>query len=248
MRKIYLLLVLLIAYSCNTVKKDFSAQEIIDKSIATAGVDKVANAIISFNFRDRTYISDRNNGLFSLQRITKKDSIVKDILSNDGFKRYINDKPVQVLDSMSIKYSESINSVLYFATLPYGLNDAAVKKRLLNEVNIKGKEYYKVEITFNQEGGGVDFEDVFVYWVDKKGFKIDYLAYKFHVDGGGVRFREVTKETNVKAIRFANYNNYKPKDKAVNVSSLDEEFKKGSLMKLSEINLENIKVEFKKNL
>ncbi|MFY0604357.1 MAG: deoxyribose-phosphate aldolase [Flavobacteriaceae bacterium] len=247
MKSFYVIFCVLFIYSCNPTKKEMSAQEIIDNAIAYSGVDMVANATISFNFRDKLYISDRNNGAFSLKRITKNDTVVtKDILSNDGFKRFIDDIAIKVIDSMAIKYSESINSVHYFATLPFGLNDKAVNKKLLQEKNIKGKEYYKVEITFQQEGGGIDYQDVFIYWIEKEDFSIDYLAYKFHVDGGGVRFREVTNVETVNGIKFSNYNNYKPKDSKVRVFELDDAFENEELIKLSEINLENTKVLLKK--
>lgn len=247
MRKFYLLLSILVIYGCNPTEIKLSAQEIIDKAIVATGVEKVSNARVSFDFRDRTYIADRNTGLFSLQRLTNEDGVVvKDELTNRGFKRFKNDTLVSVIDSMAIKYSESVNSVHYFATLPYGLNDGAVQKKMLGQVVIKNKEYYKIEVTFKQEGGGIDYQDVFIYWINKEGFSIDYLAYKFHVNGGGVRFREAIKTMEVNGIFFSNYNNYKPKDETVLVSELDTVFEAGNLIKLSEINLENIKVVFKK--
>ncbi len=246
MRKLYFLVSIIIISSCANIKKDLTAQEIIDKSIDVSGANLVSNATISFDFRDRTYVADRNNGLFSLERITKKgDSITKDVLSNSGFSRYVDEAPFQVPDSMAIKYSESINSVHYFAVLPYGLNDKAVQKKLLKETHIKGKHYYKVQITFQQEGGGIDYQDVFVYWINTENFKIEYLAYKFHVNGGGVRFREVIKEMEVAGIRFVNYANYKSKIENPDVSSLDLEFDANELIKLSDINLENINVLIK---
>lgn len=91
---------------------------------------------------------------------------------------------------MALKYYNSVNSVHYFAYLPQGLNDKAVQKELLGEVVLKGEPYYKVRVTFAQEGGGNDYEDVFIYWFHKQKFTMDYLAYEFHVDGGGMRFRE----------------------------------------------------------
>lgn len=247
MRKIFLLLSIVLISSCNSVEKDLTAQEIIDKTITVSNATLVSDAKISFDFRDRNYISERNKGLFSLERITQKEGTnTRDVLTNNGFQRYVDDKPVQVPDSMAIKYSESINSVHYFAMLPYGLNDKAVQKKLLQETSIKGKDYYKVQITFQQDGGGVDYEDVFVYWIHKKNFKIDFLAYEFHVNGGGVRFREVIKETVVEGIRFANYANYKSKKNDPKVSELDKEFDGDNLIRLSEINLENINVSLKK--
>lgn len=244
MRILYFLFVIVLFTSCSQ-EKDLTAQQIIDKAIKVAKIGNVANATVSFDFRDRGYIADRKNGVFSLQRITKQnDSIITDVLSNDGFHRLINNKLTKVVDSMALKYSESVNSVHYFSVLPYGLNDAAVNKKLLEFVSIKEKEYYKIEITFDQEGGGVDYEDVFIYWIDKEDFKVDYLAYTFHVNGGGKRFREVSKEHFVNGIRFVDYHNYKPLDQSIKLHQFDEAFKNGSLKKVSEINLENIKVSF----
>ncbi len=187
----------------------------------------------------------RNAGTYSLRRISKiKDFHTEDQLSNNGFQRLINAHPSSVPDSMAVKYSESINSVHYFSVLPHGLNDGAVQKKLLEETTIKGEKYYKIQITFAQEGGGVDFDDVFVYWIGKKDFKIDYLAYTFHVNGGGKRFREVRKEHLVNGVRFVDYNNFKPKNRSAELTTLDKAFENGELIKASEINLENIQITF----
>ncbi len=246
MRTLFFLLIsVTILTSCKPEEKQLTAQEIIDKSIAASGADKIANSRLSFDFRERTYKAFRKEGGFILERITKTDSTtVKDVLTNKGFQRFVDDLPYAVLDSMAFKYSESVNSVHYFSVLPYGLNDGAVRKKLLESFTIKGEEYYKVQITFAQEGGGVDFEDVFIYWVGKVDFKIDYLAYTFHVNGGGKRFREVRKEHVVNGVRFTDHNNYKPKNVDIELSTLDIAFEKGELIKASEINLENIEVSF----
>ena len=79
-----------------------------------------------------------------------------------------------------VKFSESVNSVHYFSILPYGLNDRAVQKKLLGEVKIKGDNYYKIEITFSKENGGVDYDDIFIYWIKKENFKIGFVAYKYN--------------------------------------------------------------------
>jgi len=246
MRSVFLLFIFsAILISCKPEETPLTAQQIIDKSIEASGVQKISNSTLSFDFRDRNYKAMRYNGKFALERITKTDSVpTKDVLFNDGFQRYVNNLPYAVVDSMAFKYSESINSVHYFSVLPYGLNDGAVQKKLLEAVSIKGKDYYKVEITFRQEGGGVDFQDVFVYWIGKENFQIDYLAYLFHVNGGGKRFRSVNKEQVVEGIRFVNYDNHKPNDPSIDVRAMDTAFEKGELTKVSEINLENIQVTF----
>ncbi|CAM1365977.1 Deoxyribose-phosphate aldolase [Tenacibaculum litoreum] len=239
MRFLYISLLLLVV-SC---KPKFTAQEIIDKSIEYSKLNEIENATISFNFRKNSYEATRKNGTFELVRVIKNDSVnTKDILSNDNFKRFVNDSLVELSEKDKNRYSNSVNSVHYFSVLPLGLNDKAVQKKLLEPVIIKGKEYYKVRVTFTEEGGGEDFDDVFIYWFAKDSFQLDYLAYKYHTNGGGVRFRDVKEEKVVKGIRFVNYNNYKPLDKDIDFYTIDNLYKEGKLKKLSEIVLEDVQV------
>ena len=243
MRNLFFLVVLAFV-SCKQNDIPLTAQQIIDKAIIANGSDNVNDSELIFNFRQHKYKATRKQGKFILERITTKEiKITHDFLSNDGFKRKVNNEPVQVIDSMAFKYSNSINSVHYFSVLPYGLNDAAVHKKLLEDVDIHGESYYKVEIRFSEEGGGKDFEDVFVYWIGKKDFKMDYLAYSYLTDEGGMRFRESKNERVVNGIRFLDYNNYKAKNASTKLENLDKAFINNELIKLSEINLENVKVK-----
>ncbi|MCR9084335.1 MAG: hypothetical protein NXH89_18040, partial [Cyclobacteriaceae bacterium] len=95
-----------------------------------------------------------------------------------------------------------------------------------------------------QDGGGEDFDDEFLYWIGTEDFYVDFMAYSYHTDGGGVRFREVSSVVTVDGIRFQNYLNFKPEDKNTPVENMQELYEKGNLELLSEINLENIQVEF----
>lgn len=230
-------------FSCKKGNEELTAQQIIDKTIEASGSAKVKNVTLHFDFHDISYRAIRENGIFELSRTFKEgDSVIFDKLSNNGFVREINGKTIKISDSLANVYSESVNSVHYFSVLPFGLNDKAVNKKLIGEAKIKTDNYYKVLITFDQEGGGVDYEDEFIYWINKSDFQIDYLAYTFHVNGGGIRFREVTKESFIEGIRFVNYNNYKSKSDSVKISKLENLFLKDELEKVSEINLENIQV------
>jgi hypothetical protein len=140
-------------------------------------------------------------------------------------------------------FSRSVNSVAYFAFLPYGLNDAAAVKTYLGETELKGEKYHLVKVTFQPEGGGEHYEDEFLYWFGKDDFLMDYMAYSYHTDGGGVRMREVSGVTEVGGIRFQNYLNLKPEDKNTPVEKMQDLYISGNLEKLSEIILENIRVE-----
>lgn len=230
--------------SCAQNEDSLSAQGIVDKAIAASCSDNCDHATIDFTFRDRCYVSKREGGRFQLERITSDSTgVTHDILSNEGFKRFINDTLIKLADTTANKYANSVNSVHYFAQLPFGLNDAAVQKELLGEAVIKGEPYYEVGVKFAEEGGGTDFRDEFVYWIHKNRFTMDYLAYSYETDGGGIRFREAYNERMIKGIRFVDYNNFKPESLDVKLTDLDAQFEKNELKLLSKIETESVGVE-----
>jgi hypothetical protein len=175
--------------------------------------------------------------------IDNNDTIT-DFLDNTSYKRLIGNDYVKVSDSMIKLYSASVNSVHYFSVLPFGLNDTAVNKTLLGKERIKAKDYYKIKVTFDQEGGGEDFEDVFIYWIELESFKPTYIAYSYNeIDGVGMRFREAYNERYINGIRFVDYNNYKAKDSLIALIDLSQAFENKQLKLLSKIELEGIDVE-----
>ena len=245
MKRIIIVLTLVLAFGCkNEPKKELTAQEIVDNSITDSGGKLFDDYKVTFDFRDKSYVSDNVGSQRIFKRISDLDStIITDVKRGDDFERYMNDSLVMVPDTMAVKYANSINSVHYFVRLPYGLNDTAVNKELLGKETIADKEYYKVKVTFDQQGGGDDFEDTYLYWFDLKTFKPDYLAYDFHVNGGGQRFRKAYNERYVNGIRFVDYENYKPKNDGTDILEIGQLYDKGELELLSKIELKNIAVE-----
>lgn len=243
----YFLILTLILTGCKDQKKVdlIRAQDIVDKAINRIGGEQFKASDIEFDFRDRHYKALRNGWKFQYERIWLGAlGETKDVLSNTGFQRFVNDSLVTVPDSMAVKYTSSVNAVHYFSILPYGLNDKAVNKYNLGTVEVKGKSYYKIKVTFNEEGGGEDFEDVFVYWVNTETFEVDYLSYSYEEDNNdiGLRFREAYNRRTVNGLTFADYNNYNSTEKLANVENMDSLFMANTLKLLSKIELENIKV------
>ncbi len=234
---------LAVLFSCQQADPN-DAQKIVDQAIEKAGGQKFLTSTISFDFRDRHYIAMRNEEKYSYQRIfiDTTNTTYHDFLSNAGFVRKINDETVNLPDTTSAKYARSTNSVIYFALLPYGLNDAAVNKEYVGETTIEDQPYHKIKITFGEEGGGEDHDDTFIYWIHKQKSTVDYLAYSYHTDGGGVRFRKAMNPRMVEGILFQDYINYKPKDESISVEKMEALFIANELEELSRIELKNIKV------
>lgn len=254
MKYLYTCLIAIMVFSCKNdkkapIEKPLSANEIINKSIEVSGGERFSRSSLKFEFRDIYYQALRKNHEFLLVRVLVKDNdSIFDMLSNVGFERYNNKEFIKLEDSLVTKYKASVNSVHYFSVLPYGLNDNAVNKTLIGEEQIKSKNYYKIQVTFNQEGGGEDYEDVFVYWIDKETFKIGYLAYSYNEeDGVGMRFREAYNERYIKGLRFVDYNNYKSENDTIKLFNLGKAFEKNQLKLLSKIELKNVAVELINN-
>lgn len=224
-----------------------TAQQIVDRAIEFSGTSKLDKARASFVFRGIEYLYSEENGLFVYARI-QKDSIgneVKDVLTNDGLERRINDEVAEITEERRAAYTSSVNSVIYFAFLPGSLNDAAVNKSYVGIVEIKDKTYYKIKVTFSAEGGGEDYEDVFYYWFDTSDYSMDYLAYSYNEeDGVGLRFREAYNMRRVNDVVIQDYINYKPIDPNQDLSLIDNAFVNGNLKELSRIELEKMEITY----
>ncbi len=243
MKNSLLSLITVVLIACNGTVQSPDPQPIIDQAIEVSGGVYYDSVKVEFTSRDIVYTAEKTAQGKRLSRLIREDSLeIRDILEADTFERQINGQSVSVPDSMATKYANSVNSVHYFVRLPYGLNDPAVQKRYLGTVEIGSLSYHKIEITFQEQGGGDDFEDIYVYWINKETLKPDYLAYEFHVNGGGMRFRKAINERYTGGIRFVDYENYKPKTEAVSVYELDSLFLEGALELLSMIELEDIQV------
>ena len=162
--------------------------------------------------------------------------------SNSKLKRYLDENPFILSDSLTDIYSNSLNSVMYFFQLPRPLNDPAVIANYNGEKTISNKVYWTLKVKFQEKDGGKDFQDEFRYWIDPKSGYIDYLAYSYLTDGGGTRFRKAKNIRENNGFIFQDYTNFRPVKKFTPLDSLPTLYEKGKLILVSEIENKNIKV------
>jgi hypothetical protein len=226
--------------SIATEKQLSKADSIVNEAIVAHGGDLYNKADYSFVFRGAKYRFKNDGNSFEYSsEVQKNDSLIKDVLINDTFKRYINDN-LQSLNKEDVgKYSEALNSVIYFATLPYKLQDASVNRKFIEETTIKEKQYDVVGVTFSQDGGGKDFDDEFHYWINKQTRKIDYLAYSYHTNDGGIRFRSAFNTRVIDGLMFQDYINYEA-PLGTDLKDLPKLYEQGNLKELSQILTENV--------
>ena len=196
------------------------------------------NFLLFFDFRDYRYKLTRKPDFFSYQRSTvKKGVLVRDIMtSNSKLKRYLDENPFILSDSLTDIYSNSLNSVMYFFQLPRPLNDPAVIANYNGEKTIQNKVYFDTKGKISRKkDGGKDFQDEFRYWIDPKSGYIDYLAYSYLTDGGGTRFRKAKNVRENNGFIFQDYTNFRPVKKFTPLDSLPILYEKGKLILVSEI-------------
>lgn len=232
-------LIFLFASSSSNAQQ-MSADEIVNKSIKKHGGKKYHKASFEFDFRKYHYSAKRDKTNFLYSRQLLSDPSTVDFLENGTFRRVTNNQEVALTPKKKRAYSNSINSVNYFVFQPYFLNDDAVHKELAGMAIINGTKYYQIRVTFDAEGGGDDHDDIYMYWINVETFEMDYLAYSFHVNGGGVRFRASYNKRKIGGIVFQDYVNYKA-DRNVSLTDLPELYKNGKLVELSKIETENIR-------
>ncbi|MEO9477823.1 MAG: DUF6503 family protein [Cyclobacteriaceae bacterium] len=219
------------------------AQNIIDQSIVAHGMNRLQGKSVSFDFRDKTYEVIRNGQRVIYSRMFRTDSSeVKDVLVNStDFCRLEDGDTVSLTEEWKKRYGASVNSVLYFFQVPLVLNDPAAKKRYLGKTMIGSEQYYAINVRFQEQNGGEDHDDEFMYWINTETLLVDFFAYSYSTEGGGVRFREATERVDRSGMKFQNYINYKV-ELGTKLTDIPALYDKGGLEKLSLIENEKILV------
>lgn len=223
-------------------KKELTqAEALLAGAVHAHGGVKYDEAHFGFTFREKKY-TFHNKGKayeYSVSSIQEDQELI-DVLANNSFKRTLNGVEVELNPEDQGKYSEALNSVIYFATLPHKLQDPAVKLSYNGTVSIAGKMYEILEVSFGQEGGGNDFDDEYLYWINAETHTMDYFAYNYTVNDGGVRFRSAYNPRRVGGVLFQDYVNYEA-PLGTPLANLPALFEKEELKKLSVIETQNVK-------
>lgn len=224
------------------------AKEILWQARKAHGSEMLKRAIVRFVFRGKSFEVRRFDGLFLYKRrYTDAAGTVEETLSNSGITQSINGKPQLLDEKVKAKIETDLNSVVYFALLPFNLADEAVQSEYLGQAEIAGEPYHKIEVRFTPSNGGKDWQDRYIYWFHQSSGTMDYLAYYYHTNETGSRFRKAVRVRDRLGVRFADYENYADTENTdqkirEDLVSFPVRFEQGRLRLLSEVNLEEISV------
>ncbi|GJQ62331.1 MAG: hypothetical protein SCALA702_13840 [Melioribacteraceae bacterium] len=238
---LFLTLIVILISSCT---KQETAETILKKSVEAHGGDLYQNSIITYNFRDQNYKLTMDGWKFSYER-SFSDSTGSEIIEgmdNKGAYKSLNGVKQDISEDETARLKYSINAARYFNVLPLQLINKAVVPKLLGEATIDEQYYYELEITFRKEGGGEDYQDRYILWIEKEDHLLEYFAYYYHVNGGGSRFREMVNTRKVGGLILSDQINYTSESIDRNIEDYKTKFVSGDIKKVSEITLKNLEV------
>ncbi len=210
MKTILSLVILLSLFLSTNLDHDL-AQELVDAAIQEHGSELLTNATVKFDFRGKAHTVFRNAWRFDYSRTYKNDAgnSIVERFNNQGVIVTVDGRPVSITEKQRGIVLEALNSVVYFAYLPLKLNDPAVNKSYEGMGEIDGKKYHRVKVSFGQEGGGIDYQDIFMFWFDPESKRMSYLAYNYNTSNSGARFRTPFNVRRIGGVLFADYMNHK---------------------------------------
>lgn len=221
-----------------------SAAAKLRATIVAHGADRLADARVDFSFRGTPYRMTRVAGRFTYERWREVDGEpVHERLDNRGFRATRAGEALPLEPQAADARGRGLNSVVYFASLPYGLEDPAVRATDLGPSTLEGRPVDRIEVRFAAEGGGHDHDDVFVYWLDAQTHRLAALAYRFHTGKGGVRLRRVAGTVVAGGVTFTQWDNYGLDGADLpELTALPDLQAKGALPRLSSIVLEDVRI------
>jgi hypothetical protein len=219
-------------------------ERVVHDAIEAHGGERFHALQLEFDFRGTPFLVVYDDGLFVFERRTTGPDgrTVVDRMDNDGTTRTVNGTQIDLAPQELASLETAVNSVVYFALLPWRLQDPAVHLRDLGDAELDGEPYRKIEVTFEPDGGGRDWEDQFVYWFHRDTHMLDFMAYRYHTGEGGTRFRRAVNRREVEGIVLQDYENFAAEGDLDDVAAYDELYRTGRLRLVSLVELEAVRI------
>ncbi len=217
--------------------------EIVDRAIAFHGGDTYRNSHTSLTLCSKS-------GCFDLEATVQGDRFdyeVKDPkrrvrATNDAVVRFEEGKQVELDAEAAQRNRDFVNARIYFAFLPYRLNDASVFKQDMGLEKWGDTYLHKVKVTF-AAGSSTDAGDSYLYWFHPATARLEQFAYSYGTgDGAGIRFRKLKNYRRVGGILFFDQQNLGYEAPDVQVDIITPAFVEAKMHEVSNVVLSEIEV------
>lgn len=173
---------------------------------------------------------DRDDGRLSVQA------------TNDWVRRWRDGEPVPVPPEEEQRLRDFVMERVYFAFLPYRLNDPSARRWDQGVEEWEGRRLHRVKVTF-EPGSSTDAQDEFVYWFDLESGRLEQFAYTYDRGEGGLRFRRAVDHRRVGGILFFDQENLGVDGDGLSVDALDPDYVRDRLEPISRVVLREVGVE-----
>ncbi len=170
------------------------------------------------------------------------DSRRRVISAHDGLQVWKNGEIEAVEAGEEQRYRDWAMARVYFCFLPFRLGDESVYQRDLGLVDWDGRRLHKVKVTF-EPGTSSAAGDEYLYWFDPESARLEYFAYSYDDNGGGLRFRRAVRHRRIGGLLFFDQENHGADGLGLSVDEIDADYVRDSMRHVSTVRLDPIRVE-----
>jgi hypothetical protein len=220
--------------------------EIVDRAIEYHGGAAFTSSEIRFELCSKSGCSTVrtrvDGGLFDHEvsaRVSAGERRVR--VTNDSVELTENGEPRPVAAEREQELRDWVMARIYFALLPFRLDDPSVYKQDLGLEEWDGRRLHKVKVTFTP-GSSTHARDEYLYWFDPASGRLEQFAYSYATDGGGLRFRRTFDHRTIGGIHFFDQQNYGVDGPGLAVDLVTPEYVERVMRHVSTITLDRIQI------
>ena len=153
-------------------------------------------------------------------------------------------KALEISPDQEQKWRDWVMARVYFALLPFRLQDPSVRYQDLGLVDWADRSLHRVKVTF-ETGSSSDASDEFMYWFDPQTSRLELFAYTYENSDGsqGMRFRRLSNYRRIGGLLFFDQENLGREDhllglEQISAASLDDQLKPISMVRLRKIRVQ----------
>jgi len=161
--------------------------------------------------------------------------------TQDALEVRIDGKTIEPAPEDAQRWRDWVMERIYFAFLPYRLNDPSVFKQDQDLEQWGDRALRRVKVTF-APGSSTDADDEYAFWFDPETARLEQFAYSYQRNEGGLRFRRLVNYRRVGGILFFDQENLGVNGREYRVDQITPEFVDETLRSISRVRLENITV------
>jgi len=237
-------IILMLVFSCKE-KDTLTAKDILSESYKAYNSDAFFNSTIKFNIKDLEYPLHRKGHIQDFEVVRKVDTTTYKATYSNGSTSYIvNDKELPQTSMARLFIQIKLEGISYLFSIPHVFDQNAVIPKRLEDVTIKNKEYYAVDITFTRLDEE-EPENEFILYINKENFLVDYYAQDYDLAAPVKRleFRVAHNFRTIEGITLADYFVLKSKSEDEKLSNLFKLYNDNDLEESEALKFENIEVE-----